>query len=310
MIISAYQKFDGVEEETYVYLLMQKMGAYFKIGISNDPQRRADEIEVVVGLDRALSVMVLYPSRRRALKVERSMHGALNDFRISLDCFSSNVIGHTEWFRIEGWDLAVNLIKRIPTHKNAHAKLLGLGGDVLTDMEALTENHYRAMRTELDEVIHSNMRNFNRLSAAFFKVASCVLKGELQIEKSNMKIAPQALDVKGCANKVTKFSVLQIKIKGLHRRWDAEELRLRFALMDTSLYQLRTYSKRPGKATVSLLKRIEKLNVAGDELVLQVFDGPWLKKLPAGGDLYERWVYLLSYLDVVIKKKRIETAFG
>ena len=59
MIISAFQKFDGVKEETYVYLLMQKMGAYFKIGISNDPQRRANEIDGVIGLDRSLSLMVL-----------------------------------------------------------------------------------------------------------------------------------------------------------------------------------------------------------------------------------------------------------
>lgn len=80
----------------YVYIVSmidfgkQKLIAPTKVGISENPQRRADEINGYCPFEMSLFASVLFPSRAYALAAEEYVHDALNEHFLK-----------REWFDVE-----------------------------------------------------------------------------------------------------------------------------------------------------------------------------------------------------------------
>ena len=100
-----------LDKPCYVYLAVHRAGQRFKIGLSIDPLSRfqqlpeADDIDLTVTLARRL------PSKARASQVERSLHRALDPYRLKLEHGGA---GYTEWFRMDAFQRASIIIDAMP----------------------------------------------------------------------------------------------------------------------------------------------------------------------------------------------------
>lgn len=72
----------------YVYVIKSTSGHY-KIGLSDDPHRRLKQLKKTQGpYEYSLMVHISFPSRDSARRAERSIHNALDEWRVNGEWFS------------------------------------------------------------------------------------------------------------------------------------------------------------------------------------------------------------------------------
>lgn len=99
-----------------VYLLVHAHAPRFKIGQSNDPWVRGQNLPEAGFIQWGRSLQAVFPSRSRAAQVESMLHRALAAFRLNYKLHKGAAWdGSTEWFTQSGFRHAVNLLKVTPT---------------------------------------------------------------------------------------------------------------------------------------------------------------------------------------------------
>ena len=292
----------GLAGQTYVYMLLQHGGLKFKIGVSNEPSKRASQFMGFMDLNFDLSIMAKYPTRSRAIKVESAMHYALNDFKTMPLWYETRCDGYTEWFSVEGWHVALNLIRRMPTEHAKQVEIYNFKGELQDNATIRMDNKLHLLHSSMSPNVMINIDQINELCYTFWEISEDVKLGVLKfemIEKRLPAIKHTKPDGAG-PHKGTRRSrkLYELRILGLHSRWDAQELRLRRMVMNLEMYKFVTFSERHGEKWQSLIHRIERCGAEKDCLVLHMHNPAMLKKLPAGEKLYEEWTTVLEELRV------------
>lgn len=109
---------DGKPRPCCVYLLVHAHEPRFKIGLSISPLTRLMSLPEARSIDRKESLMLELPSQRSAYRVEKTLHRALEDFRVRVfDAQGGVWPGGTEWFELDAFMHAVDLLRHMPKGK-------------------------------------------------------------------------------------------------------------------------------------------------------------------------------------------------
>lgn len=99
------------DKPCYVYLAVHRAQQRFKIGVSIDPLSRFQQLPEAGDIDLTVTLVRRLPSKGRAVQVERSLHRALDPYRLQL---AHRGDGDTEWFGMEAFARASVLIDAMP----------------------------------------------------------------------------------------------------------------------------------------------------------------------------------------------------
>ena len=280
--------------KAYVYLMKHSRAKRFKIGLSNCPSVRAEQLIEDPMISRSQSIQVAFPSRKRASEVERSLHKALGDYRFIFES-SCRHEGDTEWFAMDGWHVAVELIKRIPIGRDEVSKLESLLGDAYLDNSSSAVDSLQGFENDHNRKVFENLRRMDNVVSIFLSLSAWCHRLQIKISLEVVKLP--------CSSKQPMISYF-LKITGLHQTWSVHELRLRYKLLNIDLYKFQTYATRGIHTEVSLVKRIQAVPVGVDLICLHLCSPAGLKSLPGGKDIHGRWKTILQNLAALTAEGR------
>lgn len=262
----------------YVYLLLHASQHRFKIGLSQDPARRAWCLPEARDIAWDRSIQVRLPSQRRAGQVERMLHKALAGFRLTLvDPAGAPWDGSTEWFKLPGLPHAINLLKAMPVDGDAGelAQLQTLDGRPYQNALAVELMTPAQQRRQL-----AGEHNLRQITAIVGVLTSLRPHVRMQLGR--------AADLPGrpCC----------LRLLGLKTLWEPSALKARFEVVASSLWALQTgradRSRAQGPA-VPLVRLIRYSPTEPGTLELVLTDWKLIRPLPAGARLLGAWGALL-----------------
>lgn len=273
-------------DKTYVFLKKHLSSKRFKIGLSNSPSVQAGQLIEDVMISRSSSIQVAFPSRTRASDVERSLHKALGDYRFIFE----NTFRHggdTEWFGMDGWNVAVELIKCIAIGRDEVSKLEGLLGDAYLDYSSSAVDSLQGFENDHNSKVFENLRRMDNVASIFLSLGACCHRLQIKVSLEAVKMP--------CSSKQPMISYI-LKIASLRQTWSVAELCLRYKLLNIDLYKFHTYATRGIHTEVSLVKRIQALPVGVNLICMHLCSPAGLKSLPGGKGIHVRWKTILQNL--------------
>ena len=117
----------ALDKPCYVYLAVHRAGQRFKIGLSVDPLSRFQQLPEADDIDLTVTLVRRLPSKARASQVERSLHRALDPYRLKLEHGGT---GYTEWFRMDAFQRASVIIDAMPDAVLPAEALMRQDGDL------------------------------------------------------------------------------------------------------------------------------------------------------------------------------------
>ena len=301
-----------------VYLLVHEFEPRFKIGLSQDPLRRAMILPDSPQLQWDACVKATLPTRDRAYQVERAMHKALAVFRIRVRGEDGQVWdGGSEWFDLKGLSHAVNLLSMMPEGEDSE-KLIEV--TTITDesylglSQRLNFHHSREMRHF--KAAHGNVRHMIEVVNLMRRINDdlTVVRGLPQEQTLSAMAArrnavhdhyygydgkgeeeeageaskdPQARHARQSRIPDTGHEV--IYIYGLGNHWESNLLAERFQLSDSQFWMFDTGMKRGFNRQATWMTRIEFDPEQKSTLVLTMQEQGRLKTLPGGPRMLQRW---------------------
>ncbi|MDO8651677.1 MAG: GIY-YIG nuclease family protein [Undibacterium sp.] len=276
-------------DKNYVYLMKHNSADRFKIGLSNCPTARAGQLVEDRMISRTHSIQVAFPSRKRASEVERSLHKALGDYRFIFDN-SCRHDGDTEWFGMDGWHVAIELIKRIPIGRDEVSKLESLLGVAYLDHASSAADSLKGFENDLNQKVFENLRRMDNVVNIFRELIYWCSRWQIKVSVETVKMP--------CKSKQAT-SLCILKITGLRQTWAVAELRLRYKLLNIDLYKFKTHATRGIHTEVSLVQHIEAVPLGTDLICMHLCSPVALKRLPGGEGIHVRWQMILHYLSAL-----------
>lgn len=308
-----------------VYLLVHEFEPRFKIGLSQDPLKRAMILPDSPHLQWDACVKATLPTRDRAYQVERAMHKALAVFRIHVRGDDGQVWdGGSEWFDLKGLSHAINLLSMMPE---------GEDSEKLIEVTTITDESYLGLNQRLNfhhsremrhfEAAHGNVRHMTEVVSLLRRINDdlTVVRGqpqaqtlsamaarrsavhdhyygcegqeaEEQAEEASMEAGkegedPQAKDAHRSRIPDTGHEV--IYIYGLGNHWESNLLTDRFRLSNSQFWMFNTGMKRGFNRQVTWMTRIEFDTEQKSTLVLTMQERGRLKTLPGGPRMLQMW---------------------
>ena len=289
-----------------VYLLVHRHDRRFKIGRSQDPWVRGQQLPEANFIEWERSLQCVLPSPARASQVERMLHRALAAFRLNFKpLYLSGWDGSTEWFSQHAFRHAVNILQATPSdgHLSEPMRLLPVqrprqdaSPAAATAAPAIASPDLeRAPLSPAQIRDHLAARhNVERMTAILEMLTQLGWEHELHLR--DPQTAPQALPAR-------------VQIEGLRGHWSGESMRARYAVTDTAQYVFHSAHAQPGRREVSLLRFIRYVTaptpevlasgtaagtpatktISADLLELELTDLRLIQRLPQGRRIVAQW---------------------
>ena len=296
-----------------VYLLVHEFETRFKIGLSQDPLKRAMILPDAPNLQWDACLRATLPTRDRAYQVERALHKALAVFRIHVRGFDGQAWdGGSEWFELKGLGHAVNLLSMMPEGEDPE-KLIVV--TTIANQPYLGLNHRTSFHDTRElryfEAGHANVRHMLEVVKLMRRINDdlTVVRGLPKAASlTAMAARPHAEDeieddedVESAGNDAVKkgqgahHSRIPDKgheviyIYGLGNHWESDLLAERFRLSDSDFWMFSTGTKRGFNRRKTWMTRIEFDPQQKSTLVLTMQERGKLKALPGGARLLQLW---------------------
>ena len=303
----------AVDQPSYVYVLVHASENRLKIGRSDVPLRRLANLPEAEQVDHVQSFRLALPDRQRAREVESMLHKALASYRLKLTILDASSLrqdqlqrwdGATEWFSLAGMRHVLDLLRALPEFMGRQgAPLESLDGQPY--LQTVPLRHMNEADRLRDEASQHNLGQLDHICDALMQV-----KRHLKISWKGGK-GESVGEGKG-EDKVAAGGVLShggiLRIHGYKGWWDLENLTSRMSITDHALWNLKTGKASQSERTchrtgvtvsaplVSLVSLIRFAIDKPNDLEL-VFNHPdRLHTVPAGTDIYRRWMRFLEVL--------------
>lgn len=152
----------------HVYFLVHRNEPRFKIGLSVDPKDRLTALPEAFEIDEEQSLTLCLASESRAHRIEKILHRALDDFRLvvySQD--GSSWPGGTEWFHLDGFLHAVDLLEHVPRGRTQETlRLCRLDGSEVDRSLYSWRDTGRALRIRRETAWRENVIKMRRIQSA------------------------------------------------------------------------------------------------------------------------------------------------
>lgn len=296
-----------------VYLLIHECEPRFKIGLSQDPLKRAMILPDAPHLQWDACLKATLPTRDRAYQVERSLHKALAVFRVHVRGFDGEAWdGGSEWFELKGLSHAVNLLSMMPEGEDPQ-KLIVV--TTIADKPYLGLNHRTSFHDTRElryfEAGHANVRHMLEVvklmrrinddltvvralpkAQSLSSMSARVLVDDKDEETEETGSSGSNVGVDGREDRKSRIPDRGheiIYIYGLGNHWESDLLAERFRLSDSDLWMFNTGMKRGFNRRQTWMTRIEFDPQQKSTLVLTMQERRKLKALPGGVRLLQLW---------------------
>jgi Meiotically up-regulated gene 113 len=273
-----------------VYLLVHQHDRRFKIGRSQAPVWRAQNLPEAPFIDWHNSLQVTFPNQSRASQIERMLHKALADFRLDLTLsHRAPWDGSTEWFAQSAFRHAINLLRVTPTagDLSSLAQLLPLNqasvassgaSNDTAELRVLAPDDATTTLLAIQER-QDNAAAYNLQQIGIVVELLTVLDWSLRIE------------LHPCQTQPTPRPTI-VRIHGLRDDWSEAIMQARFSVLDSERWALHTGYAVPKLQVVPLVRLMRYSTTSPQALELVVNDLKVIGRLPGGQDVVAQWTAL------------------
>jgi len=295
------------DKPCFVYILVHATEQRMKIGMSDTPKIRLNQLPEAGQIDRARSLQLELPNRQRASQVESSLHKALGEQRLELTWTHAAGLnglsagprwdGATEWFHLRGLSSAIEILHALPgLSDEGSLQLQTLDGKpywLEPGYETLT--HAEWLR---HDACRYNLNRIERICDVLTQINRCL---KLRWRYSTVSSTHSGI----------------LRIQGFKRWWDPENLPPRMLVLTNELWALKTGKpaiqaafQPPLQSTanqtvasvsppdyVSLLTLIRYASDDPNDLELVFNISSRIRKLPAGLKIARRWALFREGLE-------------
>lgn len=265
----------------FVYLLVHLQDARFKIGVSRAPEYRLQLLPDAEAIDQDHSLKAELPSSRRANQVESMLHKALNGFRTIIQRQpGDSQDGDTEWFHLEGFAKACELLSLVPIGANAAVPdIRYLDGRPWSGQSQRWHLPFTPAQKRWQDAGDLNVQRMRLIHSHLVAL-------ELRCHIVWKPAVSAHVDALG-RNVAARPPVLVIR--NLKNCWDPWALKARFEVTSSALWQLQTGLKSVGQATHSLASLIRYSTQNPADLEIELGGLSRLGALPAGHRMKQLW---------------------
>jgi hypothetical protein len=248
----------------YVYLLVHLYEPRFKIGISVEPAIRLTALPEASTIDEDQSLTLCLPSQHRALRIEKILHKALDDFRLVVSS-SLGVAwpGGTEWFHLDGFLHAVDLLQRLPRGRTQETlRLQRLDGGEVDDSLCIWKIQGDERRLRKDTAARENVTRMRQIRMYFHAIAP----------HCNWAWRPATEAGVDALGRATPAQPERVVIQGLADLWEPGAISPRYALGLSETWMFQTGKGRKGVGRRSMLSLIRFSAEQPKDLELHLID--------------------------------------
>lgn len=282
-----------------VYLLVHEREPRFKIGISNDPIRRARMLPEAPHLQWDACLKATFPSRERANEIEGALHKMLSVFRIHVHGVDGERWdGGSEWFELRGLSHAVNLLSHMPLEEDTNelVTVRTISGESYLGMNPRPGFHQRREMRHF-EAAHANIRHMHevvRVMRRINDVLTVVRHVPANVDDpQGCQTSDEAEVQEGLphfpGSQTGESSNELVYIYGLGSCWESDLLAERFKLSDSDFWLFNTGMARAFNRQRTWMTRIAFDTHLKSTLVLTMQDRQVIRGLPGGARMLVLW---------------------
>jgi hypothetical protein len=270
----------------HVYLLVHSQEARFKIGISVAPTIRLTALPEAYQIDHEQSLTLCLPSQNRALRIEKILHKALDDFRLLVhSSLGVSWPGGTEWFHLEGFMHAVDLLQRLPKGRTQQTlRLQRLDGGEVDENLYLWKISGDERRLRREAAARENVIQMRRIRTLF--------KAIEPYRDWSWRPATQAgTDALG---RVAPAQPERVVIKGLASLWEPGTIGPRYALGFSETWMFQTGKGRKEHSHRTMVSLIRFSAEQPIDLELHLIDRQSMRTWPGAALMLRIWEELVG----------------
>lgn len=265
----------------FVYLLVHLQDSRFKIGVSRAPEYRLQLLPDAEAIDQDQSLKAELPSSRRANQVESMLHKALSGFRTRIQREpGGSQDGDTEWFHLEGFAKACELLSLVPIGANAAVPdIRYLDGRPWSSQAYRWHLPFTPAQKRWQDAGDFNVQ---RMRLIYSYLVALELRCHI-VWKPAVSAHVDAL------GRDVPARPAMLVIRNLKNCWDPWALSARFEVVSSALWQFQTGRKSVGQSTHSLASLIRYTPQSPADLEVVLGGLGRLGDLPAGDRLEQLW---------------------
>lgn len=270
----------------HVYLLVHRYEARFKIGISVQPAIRLTALPEARQIDEEQSLTLCLPSQHRALRIEKILHKALDDFRLLVSS-SLGVAwpGGTEWFHLDGFLHAVDLLQRLPRGRTQETlRLQRLDGGEVDESLCIWNTKGNERRLRKETAARENVIRMRQIRTHFQAIAP-------HCHWSWRPATKTGVDTLGRA---TPAQPERVVIHGLADLWEPGAIGPRYALGLSETWMFQTGKGREKGERRSMVSLIRFSAEQPKDLELHLIDRQSIQAWPGAAVMLRIWEEVLS----------------
>lgn len=270
----------------HVYLLVHRYEPRFKIGISVEPAVRLTALPEAHQIDEVQSLTLCLPSQHRALRIEKIMHKALDDFRVLVrSSLGLSWPGGTEWFHLDGFLHAVDLLQRMPRGRTQETlRLQRLDGGEVDESLCIWKTQGDERRLRKDTAARENVLQMRQIRTCFQAIAP-------YCSWSWRPATGAGTDALGRA---TPTQAERVVIRGLADLWEPEALGARYALGFSKTWMFKTGKGRQGEDRRSMVSLIRFSAEQPKDLELHLIERQSMQAWPGAALMLRIWEEIMS----------------
>lgn len=264
-----------------VYVLVHAHEERFKIGLNIEPLARLMQLPEARVIDMKASLMLRLPSERSARRVEKTLHRALDDFRVRVfDAHGGVWPGGTEWFELAAFMHAVDLLRHMPKGRTQETlRLQYLDGSAVEDdffswKSAVSERDLRREEAARENV--TKMRTIQRLLKTLMRHCKCTW----------VPAKGASTDALGRA---TAAQPERLLIHGIRNLWEVGAISARVAINATDLWMFRTGKRRQWEKSQTMVSLIRYNQDSPTTLEFHVVDRQIIRQWPGAKMILRIW---------------------
>lgn len=264
-----------------VYLLVHDHEPRFKIGLSVSPLTRLMSLPEARSIDKKESLMLELPSQRSAYRVEKSLHRALEDFRVRVfDAQCGVWPGGTEWFELDAFMHAVDILRHMPLGKTQETvRLMRLDRSAVEDdyfcwKTAVSERELRREAAARQNVMQ--MRRVQQLIKTLERHCFCVWR-------------PAKASTTDVLGRVLSARTEHLVIKGFSDLWEPGAYAARVAIQASDAWMFQTGKGRKAGERRSMVSLIRYSPDHPKDLELHLIDRQIIRQWPGAALMLRIW---------------------
>ena len=265
----------------HVYLLVHRYEPRFKIGVSIDPDSRMNSLPEYLEIDEEQSLSLCLSSQKRAFGIERILHKALEDFRLHIrGKVAKTWPGGTEWFHLEGFLHAVQLLEHVPTGRTQETlRLQRLDGSEI-------DKHLYIWRAKSSEKTLRAERAARQNVIQIRKILAFLATVGKHCRLFWRPFAQASVDALGRHQSAQSERVV---VMGLAELWEPGAIGPRFALSLSETWMFQTGKGQKSGEQQSLLTIIRFSAEQPKDLEFELIDRQNILRWPAGVLILRIW---------------------